>query len=134
MALKKHYYGIKLPFRVDNDDNFFLNLNESMEDKVASEIVHVILTPKRSRIRMPEFGTDLIKFVFEMNDADSWEAIKREIKEAVKTYVPNAAIDDIEVVSYDGREVESENGIYVDIHYSVLKGNTTSSYRMGVKL
>ena len=134
MALKRQYYDIKLPFRVDNDDNFFLNLNESMEDKVASEIVHVILTPKRSRIRMPEFGTDLIRFVFEMNDDDAWEGVKNEIKEAVKNYVPNAAIEDIEVVSYNGREVESENGIYLDVRYSVLKGNNTTSYRMGVKL
>lgn len=134
MALKKQFYGIKLPFRIDNNDNFFLNLNETMEDKVASEIVHVILTTKRTRIRMPEFGTRLIEYIFEPKDSLTWESIKSEIREAVGTYVPNAALDDIAIVSYDDRENEEENGLYLDIRYSVYKGESVNSYRMGVKL
>lgn len=134
MALKKQFYGIKLPFRIDNNDNFFLNLNETMEDKVASEIVHVILTTKRTRIRMPEFGTRLIEYIFEPKDSLTWESIKSEIREAVGTYVPNAALDDIAIVSYDDRENEEENGLYLDIRYSVYKGESANSYRMGVKL
>ena len=52
MANRKQYYGIKYPFTANNLDGFFLDLNEEPVDKVASEILHVILTPKRSRIIM----------------------------------------------------------------------------------
>ena len=64
MAGIKQYYGIKFPFTSNNLDGFFLDMNERVEDKIASEILHVILTPKRSRIRKPDFGTDLAKFIF----------------------------------------------------------------------
>ena len=44
------------------------------------------------------------------------------------------ALDDIAIVSYDDRENEEENGLYLDIRYSVYKGESANSYRMGVKL
>ena len=85
---RKQYYGIKFPFTSNNLDGFFLDLNEEVRDKVASELLHVILTPKRSRIRKPDFGTNLIKFVFNENDEMSWEEIKSEASEARNTAGP----------------------------------------------
>ena len=79
MANRKQYYGIKFPFTANNLDGFFLDLNERIEDKVASEILHTIMTPKRSRIRKPEFGTDLAKYIFEPSDELTWENVKSEV-------------------------------------------------------
>ena len=72
-TIKKQYYGIKFPFTDRNMEGFFVDLNSTIQDKVASEIAHVILTPKGTRLRRPEFGTDLLKYVFEPNDDMSWE-------------------------------------------------------------
>lgn len=130
MAYRKQYFGIKFPFTANNLDGFFLDLNEKIEDKVASEVLHVILTPKRSRIRKPDFGTDLAKFIFEPNDEMTWDGVKKEVMETVPKYVANVKITDIEIVSPD----EEPESIYVDLHYAVQKGNTEETNRMAVKL
>lgn len=130
MSNRKQYYGIKFPFTANNLDGFFLDLNEKIEDKVASEILHVILTPKRSRIRKPEFGTNLAKFIFEPNDELSWDMVKSEVMEAVSAYVANVSLTNIEVVTPD----EEPNSIYLDLRYTVKKGNKEENSRMVVKL
>ena len=130
MANRKQYYGIKFPFTANNLDGFFLDLNERIEDKVASEILHTIMTPKRSRIRKPEFGTDLAKYIFEPSDELTWENVKSEVIEAVSSYVANVDLNDIDVVTPD----EEPNSIYLDIRYTVKKGNKEENSRMVVKL
>ena len=130
MANIKQYYGIKFPFTANNLDGFFLDLNEKIEDKVASEILHTILTPKRSRIRKPEFGTNLAKFLFEPNDEQTWESVKSEVMEAVSTYVANTTLNDIEVKSPE----EDPESIYLDLRYTVTKGLKTENNRMVVKI
>lgn len=130
MANRKQYYGIKFPFTSNNLDGFFLDLNEKIEDKVVSEILHVILTPKRSRIRKPEFGTDLAKYIFEPNDDRTWGDVKEEVMRAVSTYVANTTLTDIEIVT----PPEEEHSIYLDMRYKVTKGNKEETNRMVVKL
>lgn len=130
MANIKQYYGIKFPFTANNLDGFFLDLNEKMEDKIASEILHTILTPKRSRIRKPEFGTDLAKFIFEPNDKLTWDGVRDEAMNAVSTYVANTNLDSIEVVTPD----EEPGSIYLDMRYTVKKGLKEENNRMVVKL
>jgi phage baseplate assembly protein W len=130
MADRKQYYGIKFPLTSNNTDGFFLDLNEKIEDKIASEILHVILTPKRSRIRKPEFGTDLAKYIFEPNDEMTWENVKGEVIDSVSKYVANTTLTDIEVVTPD----EEPDSIYLDMRYTVKKGNKEENNRLAVKL
>ena len=61
MAVKK-YYGIKYPFSNDNDEEIYLDLDESYKDSIKSKVLHVLFTPKGQRLRDPNFGTDLIKY------------------------------------------------------------------------
>ena len=130
MTDRKQYYGIKFPFTANNLDGFFLDLNEKIEDKVVSEILHVILTPKRSRIRKPDFGTNLAKYLFEPNDELTWENVKGEVMSAVSTYVANTTLTNIDVVTPD----EDPNSIYLDLRYTVKRGNKEENNRMVVKL
>lgn len=130
MANKKQFYGIKFPFTANNNRGFFIDLNDDLHGKVASEIAHVILTPKNTRIRMPEFGTDLIKYIFGLNDETTWADVEAEIKEKVSKYVPNCKINNITVV----RDENNDNGVYVEVKYGVVKGKTVENNRMVVKL
>lgn len=126
----KQYYGIKFPFTDNNYDGHFIDLNNKFEDKIASEIAHVILTRKGTRLRMPEFGTDLIRYVFGMNDKLEWDNVDAEIKKAVSTYVPAAKITEINVV----RSEKDDRKVYVDVNYTVTKGASEESYRMALTL
>lgn len=114
--MKKQYYGIKFPFSEESDDLTFFDLNQTKEESIRSQLIHLILTPKGQRLRNPEFGTDLIKYVFEANDDITWENLKKEIREQVFKYVPQANIDDLKVI----HNTEEKNSIYLEIDYSLI--------------
>lgn len=126
----KQYYGIKYPFTDNNHNGHFIDLNQTIEDKVASDILHVILTRKGTRIRRPNFGTDLTKYIFEPSDELTWENVENEVKNAVNTYVPSVKINTIEVVQSE----EDERNVYIDINYTVMKGATPENNRLVAKL
>ena len=118
---KIQHFGIAYPFRRDKFQNFYVDTNNSTAEKVRSQLMHIVFTPKGQRCRMPEFGTDLIKYIFEPSDDESWGSIKNEIAESVSRWVPNCIINDIRVVE----ETNGSNNIHVRIDYSVKKGYIT---------
>lgn len=115
------YYGIKYPFTVTNDENYFTDVNYTLKDKIKSILMHVIFTPKGQKIRDPEFGTDLIKFIFEPNDNESWESVKNEIMEVVKKYINGVTINDISMLETN----DDSHQLYVRIDYTVSNGLKT---------
>lgn len=124
------YFGIKYPFTSDNLDEMFLDLNESYEDSVKSKMLHVIFTPKGSRLRMPDFGTNLVQYIFEPNDGETLSNIKSEITIQVGKYVPGVRFDDISVV----RDDKDERGTVVILYYTIQKGENEVSESLGIKI
>ena len=121
--MKRQYFGIKYPFTTDGFQHFFVDANNSVKDKVRSQLMHIVFTPKGQRIRMPEFGTDLIKFIFEPNDQTTWEAVKNEVSESVKRWASNININNIQIVKNE----QDESEIYVRLDYSVSEGNKVTN-------
>ena len=115
----RQYFGIKYPFTKESYEGFFVDANATLKDKVRSQLLHIIFTPKGQRLRNPEFGTDLIKYIFEMNDTDSWESVKNEISDAVSKYLPNVVMRGISVM----QSTEESSEIYVRIDFTVIEGN-----------
>ena len=130
MAQIKQYFDIKFPFTSNNVEGFFVDLNETIADKVLSEILHVILTSKGTRLRMPDFGTDLISYIFEMNDEKEWPRVKSEIQECVSKYVPRVVINDVSVLRGEGED----NTLLLNLNYSVISGLTEENNELVVKL
>lgn len=123
------HYGIKFPFNVKSIEKTFLDLDITAPDAIKSAIMHLIFTPKGQRIRNPEFGTNLIQFIFNPNDSQTWGEVKSEIKDTVSKFIPNANIDDIEIY-----EVNDGRGLVADIKYSVKDDSFTNTYQLITKL
>ena len=120
---KKQHFGIKYPFKSEGFQNFYIDANSSIKEKVRSQLMHIVFTPKGQRIRNPEFGTDLIKFIFEPNDKITWESVKNEVTESVKRWATNISLNDIQIVKNE----ENESEIYVRLDYSVSEGNKVTN-------
>ena len=116
---KKQLFGIKYPFLADDYQHFFVDANNSPKDKARSELMHIVFTPKGQRVRLPEFGTDLIKFIFDPNEYTTWESVKNEVSESVNRWTSNIKLNDIQIVKNENDESE----IYVRLDYSVSEGN-----------
>lgn len=112
-------FGLKYPFTNKDFQNYFLDVCKDPKDMVRGQIMHVIFTPKGQRIREPEFGTDLIRYIFEPNDDLTWDEVKNEVSDAIQRYVDNVVLDDIQVAKTE----DNNEAIYVRIDYSVKKGN-----------
>jgi gene 25-like lysozyme len=127
---KKQYLGIRYPFTSQDFQNFYIDLNSSLKGKVKSQIMHVIFTPKGQRIRNPEFGTDLIKYIFDPNDTATWESVKNEIKDSVSRWVNNVNLKDIQIV----KNVDDDLEIFVRVDYTINIGNKSTDDSMVVQL
>ena len=128
--MTKQLYGIKYPLSEESEDLTFFDMNDNKVDGVRSMLLHLILTPKGQRLRHPNFGTNLIRFVFEPNDANTWNSIKKEIREQVALYLPDVVFEDINI----HHNVEEMNSIYVEIDYSVKDNGKTIKNKKLVKL
>lgn len=130
MGKIERIYGIKFPFTTDNEDGLFIDVDKNIDDKVASRIIHVILTTKGTRLRNPEFGTDLVKFIFDPSDEMEWNMVKEEVIRAVSTYVKDVTLNDITIIRDDSNDHE----IYMKLEYTVNKGNDKENKILAVRL
>lgn len=94
--MAKRFINIHYPFK-DSTKGFFLELNDNDNDAIKSDLLHIILTRKGQRLYKPDFGTDLLKFIFEPEDGMTLTAIKSEITDEVKKYLPNLRIDNVTI-------------------------------------
>jgi phage baseplate assembly protein W len=112
--MASRYININYPFR-DSSKGFFLDLNSDDASAIKADLMHLILTRKGQRLYNPDFGTDLLKFIFEPNDELTLNDIKTEIKTVVGRYLPKLKINSIDVVQSE----ESEYAAVVTIKYTI---------------
>jgi phage baseplate assembly protein W len=112
--MAKRFINIEFPFQ-DSNDGFFLNMNSIDSKAIRSDLMHLILTRKGERLYNPEFGTDLLRFIFEPNDAATYSDIKLDIQTTVKRFIPNLSVDDITVEASE----EFEYKATVRIDYTI---------------
>lgn len=131
MDKRKQYFGIKFPFTKENNDEIFLDLNQNFVDKAKSDMFHTIFTPKGQRVRMPDFGTNLIQFIFEDNTQLTWDKIREEISTATEKYVPAVKVTDVLLYT----ECDDDHQVFVTIKFTVSNGmSTTDEQELTIKL
>jgi phage baseplate assembly protein W len=123
------YININYPFK-DSGKGFFLDLNDEDSQAIKADLLHLILTRRGQRLYKPDFGTDLLKFIFEPEDGMTMIGIKEEIYNVVKAYLPQLQIDELSIVESD----EDEYAAVVTIKYSITDAVFTTSDVVVVKL
>lgn len=129
--MSNQFYGIKYPFSEESDRLTFFDLNETEDEGVKSMLLHIIFTPKGQRLRKPEFGTDLMKFIFDPNDEENWDSVKEEIRRQVSLYLPQVIFNDINIIR---EESEDANGLLVEVDYSFASNGINKQNKVLVKI
>lgn len=91
-------YGIDFPFR-DSLEGKFVRMTGFPDKEIRANLIHLLVTRKGSRYFLPDFGTRLYQYIFDQNDMVTFGLIESEIRDAVKTYIPNLDITSIDVMS-----------------------------------
>ena len=118
---KTRYINIDFPFR-DSSDGSYFKMNKTDKDAIRADLLHLLLTNKGERLYLPEFGSDLKKFIFEPNDEITQEEIKDNLNQTITRFIPNLLINDISF-----RNDTIEELISVELTYTVIEGTFTST-------
>ena len=116
MAGNGKFINIEFPFK-DGKVGQFLNLTNEDSSAIKSDLMHLLLTRKGERLYLPDFGTDLLKYIFEFNDGSTRGDISRELNDVVKKYIPNLIINSVDVTESE----QSEYAVVVRIDYTVTE-------------
>jgi phage baseplate assembly protein W len=81
-------YGINFPFK-DSLNGKYLDLSDTADEEVRSNLIHLLLSRKGSRYFLPDFGTRLYEYIFEPLDGPTFTDIEAEIRDSVEKYIPN---------------------------------------------
>lgn len=108
------YININYPFK-NSAKGFFLDLNSNDNNAIKADLLHLILTRKGQRLYLPDFGTNLLQFIFEPEDSFTLSQLKGEITTVVKKYLPKLQITDISVI----QSPDSEYAAVVTINYTI---------------
>lgn len=127
-------YGIDFPFRDSKKGDFF-SMTESPEREVRANLIHLILTKKGSRYYLPDFGTRIYEYIFEQNDAVTFNLIEEEIREGVRNYIPNLDINSIQIMSAED-DPENPGSVKEDEDQRLFRISDSSSkpYTAKVKI
>lgn len=115
------YKNIEFPFK-DSKKGFYFELNQTDRDAIRADLLHLLLTNKGERLYLPDFGSDLQKYIFEPNDDITHEDIRNNLNETIERYIPNLTINSIEFKNNDIEEL-----IIVELTYTVTDGTFEST-------
>lgn len=88
--------GVTLPFTRDNKTGWFDQSFTTLE-AAKSNLRNLLLTMKGERLMQPNFGTDLMKLIFEQDDGTLVDRIRDTIITAVDFWLPYLKLNTIEV-------------------------------------
>ena len=118
---KTRYINIDFPFK-DSKKGFYFELNQTDRDSIRADLLHLLLTNKGDRLYLPDFGSDLRKFIFEPNDSITHDDIKKSLNDSISRYIPNLIVNSINF-----RKNNIEELIIVELTYTVTDGTFQSS-------
>lgn len=101
--MASRFINIDFPFK-NSPKGFFLNLNDNDQRAIKADLMHLLLTRKGQRLYNPNFGTDLLRYIFEPNHDLTLEAIKDEVTTSVKKYLPNLIVKNLTVTQSEDSE------------------------------
>jgi len=130
MALNRKYLGIKFPITSVGEEGFFIDMEYEPYKELKSDLMHLIFTPKGQRYRNPDFGTNLLEYVFEPKDGITYTDIKLELQESIKKYIPSVTIKDITVSNLEDDNYTAD----ISISYSVSEGAFTTNDQINISI
>jgi phage baseplate assembly protein W len=100
--------------------NSYFLMSKVTKDAFSSDLLLLLLTQKGERYYEPDYGTNLLKYIFEPNDNLNANDVEQEIKTTVSLYIPALTINQVtfnQLVDDQGNPI-SENQLNVNIKFT----------------
>lgn len=125
--MAKKFININYPFK-SSVEGFFLDMTTNSLDAVKADLQYLLLTEKGERFYLPDFGTNLKKFLFDPNDEKNAADIQNELNVTVNKYLPGLTISNVEILSED-----DDKGLILKVSFKINDGVFNSSDFIEIK-
>lgn len=102
-----------------------VNTNEMIE-RINQSLFILFETPKGSRLMLPTFGSDILKYRFDPIDRVLMERLRYEITESIKRWEPRIILQSVEFLS-DSTAIDN-NILYISIYYKLINTPISGNY------
>lgn len=118
-------FNITYPFKDDNETKSFIQMNQVTKDSYSSNLLLLLLTQKGERYYESDYGTNLLKYIFEPNDDLTSEDVEEEIRDTVSLYIPEVKITSVKFnwARDDNGEQISDTQLNVNIQFVYTEGS-----------
>ncbi len=126
-SITMNSYNITFPFKDDPITNSFVSMNQVSKDAYSSNLLLLLLTQKNERYYEPDYGTDLLKYVFEPNDSLTAGQVEEDIRNTVSLYIPEVKISSVTFnwnIDDNGEPI-LDNQLNVNIQFVYSEGSLT---------
>jgi phage baseplate assembly protein W len=122
-------YNITFPLNDDVSTNSYFLMSKVTKDAFSSDLLILLVTQKGERYYEPDYGTNLLKYIFEPNDNLNADDIEKEIKTTVSTYIPALTINSVTFNWHTDDEANSisENQVNVNIKFTFTEDAFTEN-------
>jgi len=103
--------GLSLPFNADGGKLFDLNFLSI--DAAITNVKNLLQTRKGERLNHPDFGTNLLDYIFEPNNSALHEKVGTEIRDAIESWLPYIVIKNLVVRIPNQSEVSIPDRFHV---------------------
>lgn len=104
--------NIRFPIVDDTIKNRYLMMNNLSKDSISSNLMLLLLTEKGSRYYMPDYGSYLIKYIFESFDDLTIDDIEIDLVETINKYMPEITLVKLNKITID------EHHLQIDVFYT----------------
>lgn len=119
--------GIGFPPRVGPDGRIAWSAGE---DNVRESIRIILMTDERERLRLPEFGGGLTRFLFEPNTATTRQLIGDRITRALAEWEPRIRVESVSV----DEDPNDDDAAIATITYRLVATRTLERVSLNVAL
>ncbi len=119
--------GMAFPPRVGSDGRVAWSEGEL---NVRESIQVILLTERRERLMLPEFGGGLSGYLFEPNTVTTRRLIKDRIQRALEQWEPRIAVESVEVEA----DPQDSQAAVATITYQLVATQTRERVTLGVTL
>ncbi len=90
------------------------------EKSIEESILIIIGTIKGERVMRPDFGCDLHRMVFDINNEITHIQAANYVKTALQKWEPRITVLDVRAYA----DEEERNKLYIDVDYEIISSNT----------
>jgi len=117
--------NIKFPIQDNTITNSFFSMTHTSKEMYSSNLLLLLLTSKGQRYYDPDYGTNLLYYLFENDRNIVQNDVITDIKNSVSRYIPNLTINDV-VFDYKDND-NDENQLNLLIHFTYEEENFSES-------